>query len=182
MGGARGEGLLHRVECFHTIMSGRFDGETAIVTGSSKGIGKAIATGFAREGANVVTNSRSDERAAAAAEEISEEIDGASTLAVECDVTDPASVSALVDATIEEFGSLDVMVNNAGMTIIDPAEEMSPEDWQRVIDVDLSGVFYGSQAAGRRMIEQGTDGAIVNVSSMMGRMGLGGRALLRRRT
>ena len=157
-------------------MSERFDGETAIVTGSSKGIGKEIATAFAREGANVVTNSRSDDRAAAAAAEIREDVEGASILAVECDVTEPESVSALVDATVEEFGALDVMVNNAGMTIVDPAEEQSPESWQRVIDVDLSGVFYGSQAAGRRMIERGTGGAVVNVSSMMGRMGLGGRA------
>ena len=153
-------------------MNGRFDGETAIVTGSSKGIGKAIARALAREGANVVTNSRSQERAEAAAEEIATEVDGASTLPVECDVTDPDSVSALVDATVEEFGRLDVMVNNAGMTVIGPAEEMDPEDWQRVVDVDLSGVFYGSQAAGRRMIEQGDGGAVVNVSSMMGSMGL----------
>ncbi|QLG27331.1 glucose 1-dehydrogenase [Halorarum halophilum] len=153
-------------------MSGRFDGETAIVTGSSKGIGMSIAKALAREGANVVTNSRSHERAEAAAEEIAAEVDGASTLPVECDVTDPDSVSALVDATVEEFGRLDVMVNNAGMTIIDPAEEMAPEDWRQVIDVDLSGVFYGSQAAGRRMIERGDGGAIVNVSSMMGSMGL----------
>ena len=157
-------------------MSERFDGETAIVTGSSKGIGKEIATAFAREGANVVTNSRSDDRAAAAAAEIREDVEGASILAVECDVTEPESVSALVDATVEEFGALDVMVNNAGMTIVDPAEEQSPESWQRVIDVDLSGVFYGSQAAGQQMIERGTGGAVVNVSSMMGRMGLGGRA------
>ena len=157
-------------------MSGRFDGETAIVTGSSKGIGKAIATAFAREGANVVTNSRSDDQATAAAAEIRAAVDGASILAVECDVTDPASVSALVDVTVEEFGSLNVMVNNAGMTIVGPAEEMNPEDWQQVIDVNLSGVFYGSQAAGRRMIEQGTGGAVVNISSMMGRQGLHGRA------
>lgn len=125
-------------------MSERFDGETAIVTGSSKGIGKEIATAFAREGANVVTNSWSDDRATTAAAEIREDVEGASILAVECDVTEPESVSALVDATVEEFGALDVMVNNAGMTIVDPAEEQSPESWQRVIDVDLSGVFYGS--------------------------------------
>ncbi|WP_254546841.1 SDR family NAD(P)-dependent oxidoreductase [Halomarina pelagica] len=157
-------------------MNGRFEGETAIVTGSSTGIGKAIARALAREGADVVTNSRSRERAEAAADEIAAEVEGASTLPVECDVTDPESVSALVDATVEEFGRLDVMVNNAGMTIVGPAEEMAPEDWRRVIDVDLSGVFYGSRAAGRRMIEQGDGGAIVNVSSMMGSMGLHGRS------
>ncbi|MFA9518171.1 SDR family NAD(P)-dependent oxidoreductase [Halopenitus sp. H-Gu1] len=157
-------------------MCGRFDGETAIITGSSKGIGKAIATELAREGANVVTNSRSYERAEAAAEEIAADVDDASTLPVECDMTDPDSVAAMVEATVEEFGRLDVMVNNAGMTIVGPAEEMDPEDWQQVIDVDLSGVFYGSQAAGRQMIDQEDGGAIVNISSMMGSMGLHGRS------
>ncbi|MFC6734210.1 MULTISPECIES: SDR family NAD(P)-dependent oxidoreductase [unclassified Haladaptatus] len=151
-------------------MSGQFDGQTAIVTGSSKGIGKAIAMKFAAEGANVVTNSRSYERAAETSEEI--EAAGGTALPVETDVSDPDSVAALVDATVERFGRLDVMVNNAGMTIIGPAEEMDPADWQKVIDVDLSGVFYGSQAAGRQLIEQGDGGAIVNVSSMMGSMGL----------
>jgi 3-oxoacyl-[acyl-carrier protein] reductase len=155
-------------------MSGRFDGQTAIVTGSSKGIGKAVAEAFAAEGANVVTNSRSYDRAAEAAADI--EAAGGTALPVETDVSDPDSVAALVDATVGEFGRLDVMVNNAGMTIIGPAEELAPADWQQVIDVDLSGVFYGSQAAGRQLIDQGDGGAIVSVSSMVGSMGLDRRS------
>ncbi len=147
--------------------------KTAIVTGSSSGIGKGIAREFARRGANVVLNSRSEERAANAAKDI--DTDAGTVLPVEADVTDYESVRALVKATVEEFGSLDVMVNNAGINIRGPAEEISPEDWQTVMDVNLTGTFYGAQLAGKQMIEQGTDGHIINISSMMGEQGQTGR-------
>lgn len=155
-------------------MSSRLAGRTAIVTGSSTGIGAAIAKAFADEGANVVTNSRTLERAERTATEIREA--GGNAIAIESDVTDYDAMTALVEGTVEEFGSLDIMVNNAGLTRIGPAEEMDPEDWKRVIDVDLTGVFYGAQLAGRQMIEQGSGGAILNVSSMLGEQGLQKRA------
>jgi 3-oxoacyl-[acyl-carrier protein] reductase len=155
-------------------MSDRLSGKTAVVTGSSTGIGAAIATRYAEEGADVVTTSRSLDRARTTAAEIREA--GGSAMAVECDVTEYAAVEALVEATVDEFGSLDVMVNNAGITEIAPAEEFDPDDWRRVIDVDLTGVFFGAQLAGRRMIEQGTGGSILNVSSMLGEQGLRKRA------
>jgi 3-oxoacyl-[acyl-carrier protein] reductase len=85
-------------------------------------------------------------------------------------------VEALVEATTDAFGGVDVLVNNAGHTIIGPTEELSPEDWQSVIDVDLTGVFFGAQAAGRHMIERGEGGSIVNISSIMGSLGLQMRA------
>jgi 3-oxoacyl-[acyl-carrier protein] reductase len=140
--------------------------DTAIVTGSSSGIGKGIAEHFASQGANVVINSRSQERADAVAEDIRE--DGGSAIAVEADVTDEDAVAALVDTTVEEFGSLDVMVNNAGMTILGAAEEFDVDDWRQVVEVDLVGTFIGCQAAGRQMIDQDEGGAILNVSSLMG--------------
>lgn len=155
-------------------MQDSLSGRTAIVTGSSSGIGRAIAERFAAEGANVVTNSRSKDRAEATAEGIRDA--GGEALAVEADVTDYDAVRGLVDAAVDAFGRLDVMVNNAGHNVIGPAEELAPEDWQAVVDVDLTGVFYGAQAAGRRMIEQGDGGHIVNVSSIMGEVGLPGRA------
>jgi 3-oxoacyl-[acyl-carrier protein] reductase len=143
-------------------------GQTAIVTGASKGIGKAIAERFVDEGANVVVNSRSQERADEAAADIAS--DGIA-VGIAADVSDYEDVEALVDGTVEEFGSVDIMVNNAGITNIGPAEELSPEEWREVIDVDLNGVFFGSQVAGQQMIEQGDGGAILNISSMMGNMG-----------
>jgi len=155
-------------------MSERLSGQTAIVTGSSGGIGRAVAERFAEEGANVVTNSRSRERAEATAEAIREA--GGTAVAVESDVTDYDAMDALVEAAVEEFGSLDVMVNNAGVTSIGAAEDIDPDDWKRVVDVDLTGVFFGSQLAGRRMIEQESGGSILNVSSIMGEVGLHKRA------
>lgn len=153
---------------------GGLSGRTAIVTGSSTGIGEAIAKRFAAEGANVVTNSRSRDRAEATADEI--RAAGGSAVAIESDVTDYEAMETLVEATVEEFGSLDVMVNNAGVTKIGPAESIAPEDWRRIIDVDLTGVFFGSQLAGRRMIEQESGGSILNISSIMGELGLHQRA------
>ena len=147
---------------------------TVVVTGSSSGIGEGIARRFAAEGANVVVNSRSGERAEAVAESIRAE--GGSAVGAAADVSDYAAVEGLVGAALDEFGRIDVMVNNAGHTITGPSESLDPADWRSVVDVDLTGVFYGCQVAGRRMIEQGDGGAILNVSSIMGSLGLGERA------
>ncbi|MEF8788764.1 MAG: SDR family oxidoreductase [Haloarculaceae archaeon] len=155
-------------------MTGRLDGKTAIVTGSSSGIGEGIAERFAEEGANVVTNSRSAERAEATAEAIREA--GGTAVAAEADVSEKAEVETLVDAAVEEFGSLDVMVNNAGISHIAPALEMPEDEWRRVIDVNLTGPFFGAQVAGQRMAEQGDGGQIINVSSIFGSIGVQGRA------
>ena len=155
-------------------MAERLAEKTAIVTGSSSGIGAAIATRFADEGANVITNSRRLERAEETANEIIDA--GGTAVAVEADISDPDDTHRLVERAVEEYGTLDIMVNNAGISVIEPAIEMDPRDWQRVIDTNLSGVFYGSQAAGKRMVEQGTGGHIINISSMFGSVGIQGRA------
>ncbi|GAA0271124.1 SDR family NAD(P)-dependent oxidoreductase [Halobacterium noricense] len=151
-------------------MTGRLSGDTAIITGSSQGIGKGIAEHFAAEGANVVVNSRSQERAEEAAAAI--EADGGTAIGVEADVTDEDEMEALVQTTVEEFGSLDVFVNNAGVTTLGPAEEFDIDDWREVVNVDLVGTFVGCQAAGRQMIAQDEGGAILNMSSLMGGRGL----------
>jgi len=155
-------------------MAGRLDGKTAIVTGSSSGIGEGIAKRYAEEGANVVTNSRSLERAESTAEAIRE--DGGTAVAAEADVSEKAGVEALVDAAVEAFGALDVMVNNAGVSHIAPALEMPEDEWRRVIDTNLTGPFFGSQVAGQRMAEGGDGGQIINVSSIFGSIGVQGRA------
>lgn len=148
--------------------------KTAVVTGSSGGIGKAIAERFAAEGANVVTNSRARERAEAVAAELRET--GGTAIGIEADVAEPDAVDRLVAGAVSEFGQIDIMVNNAGYNVITPATEFSPADWQAVLDVNLSGTFFGSQAAARRMLEQGDGGQIINISSMMGAQGLHQRA------
>lgn len=154
-------------------MSGRLADQTAVITGSSSGIGAAIATKFAEEGANVVTNSRALERAETTAEDIIDA--GGNATAVEADIADPDDAEYLIEQAVDEYGSLDIMVNNAGVSVVGPTMEMDPEDWQHVIDVNLSGVFYSAQAAGRQMIEQGTGGQMINISSMFGSVGIQGR-------
>ncbi|MDX1745513.1 MAG: SDR family oxidoreductase, partial [Halobacteriales archaeon] len=152
---------------------GQLTDKTAIVTGSSSGIGAAIAEQFAEEGANVVTNSRALERAEATAEAIREA--GGEATAVEADVSHRADVESLVQEAVEAYGSVDIMVNNAGVQANDPILEMSEEDWRQVIEVDLTGVFFGCQAAGLQMADQGTGGQIINISSLFGHFGVQGR-------
>ena len=145
-------------------------GDTAIVTGSSKGIGKGIAEHYAAQGANVVINSRNEDEAREVAESI--EADGGTAIAVEADVTDEDDMAALVETTVDEFGQLDIMVNNAGITTLGPAEEFDVHEWRRIIEVNLVGTFIGCQVAGRQMMAQEDDGAILNISSLMSSRGL----------
>jgi 3-oxoacyl-[acyl-carrier protein] reductase len=96
--------------------------------------------------------------------------------AVESDVTEYKKMEALVEGTSEEFGSLDIMMNNAGITKIGPAEDFDPVGWRQIIDVDLTGVFFGSQIDGHAMIEQESGGSILNISSIMSEISLHKRA------
>ena len=142
----------------------RLDGETVIVTGGNRGIGKGIATGMAEVGANVVVANRTAESGQAAAEEIADET-GAETAAIPTDVTDEAEVQAMVEETVDRFGSVDVLVNNAGVAIHEPAEEKPLENWQKTLDINTTGAFICAKHAGREMID-GDGGSIVNISSM----------------
>jgi NAD(P)-dependent dehydrogenase (short-subunit alcohol dehydrogenase family) len=143
-------------------------GRTAIVTGGGSGIGRQMAEGLAEQGANLVLCARKVERCERAAAEFSEL--GVRTLALGCDVRDPAQVQAVVDAARDELGGVDVLVNNAGTVWGASPEDMPLEGWQKVIDVNLTGVFLMAQAAGRVMIEGG-GGSIVNIASVAGLQG-----------
>jgi len=142
----------------------RLDGKTAVVTGGNRGIGRAISTALAEAGANVVVANRDDAAGEHAADDIAATT-GAETLAVPVDVTDEDDARALAEATVAAFGGVDVLVNNAGITINTPAEEMSAAEWRRVVDVNLTGVFNCAKFVGREMIDDG-GGSIVNVSSI----------------
>ena len=135
------------------------DGEVAVVTGGGSGIGKAIAKRFKEEGLEVVIGDISGE-------EVAEELD---CDFVECDVSDPDQVEELVDYAVEEFGRLDVMINNAGIGSQASIEDMEIEDYQSLRSVDLDGVVYGCKFAAPHLKE--TEGCIINTASMYGLVG-----------
>jgi gluconate 5-dehydrogenase len=140
-------------------------GKTAIVTGGGSGIGRQMAEALAEAGANLVLCARKVERCEVAARELAGL--GVRTLALRCDVREPEQVQAVVDRTLAELGSLDVLVNDAGTAWGAPAEDMPLEGWRKPIDVNLTGTFLFAQAAGRVMLESGS-GSIVNVASVAG--------------
>jgi len=144
------------------------DGRAAVITGAAQGIGLAIATVLARHGASVVVSDVNAEGAEKAAEGL--KADGLKAIAVACDVTDEAAMEALADACAASFGSLDVMVNNAGITRDATLPKMTLEDFRKVVDVHLTGAWLGTKAAARVMREQ-RRGAIINISSISGKAG-----------
>jgi 3-oxoacyl-[acyl-carrier protein] reductase len=148
-------------------------GRVAIVTGSSSGIGRAIAGELARRGMSVVVTSRSPERAQATAAAIEQE--GGTALGLAAELTEPHAPGALVERSLEAFGCLDALVNNAGAGQVAASETLALADWQRIIDLDLSAPFRCAQAAARPMLAAGR-GVIVNVSSLLGHLGLARRA------
>jgi NAD(P)-dependent dehydrogenase (short-subunit alcohol dehydrogenase family) len=140
-------------------------GKTAIVTGGGKGIGRQLAQGLAEAGADIVVCARQAERCEQAAAELGEL--GVRTLGLGCDVRDPEQVQEVVARTVADFGRVDILVNNAGTVWGATPEDTPLEGWQKVVDVNLTGVFLFSQAAGRQMIGAG-EGTIVNIASVAG--------------
>jgi NAD(P)-dependent dehydrogenase (short-subunit alcohol dehydrogenase family) len=142
-------------------------GKKAFVTGGARGMGRRAALALAEAGADVAIVDLDYEGAARVAAEA--ELLGARSLAIRCDVTDPASVDAMAARVLEELGSIDIAFNNAGIFVAESAESMTFESWERVIDTNLTGVFLTSRAAGRAMIANG-GGSIINTASMSGRV------------
>lgn len=141
-----------------------FEGKNALVTGSSKGIGRAVAIELARGGANVTINCTSSRTAA---EEVQREVEklGRKAIIVACDVSDQAAVNDMVAKTVEAFGSLDLFVSNAAYSDRHLMLEANMEGFRRTIDVSMWGAFYGLLASAKQMVKQGTGGAITIVSS-----------------
>ncbi|MEM9162436.1 MAG: 3-oxoacyl-[acyl-carrier-protein] reductase [Cyanobacteria bacterium P01_F01_bin.4] len=155
-------------------MTGALQDKVAIVTGASRGIGRATALALAAEGASVVVNYA---RSSAAADEVVAQIaeQGGSAIALQADVSKADDVDALFKAAMEKFSRVDVLVNNAGITRDTLLLRMKPEDWQAVIDLNLTGVFLCTRAVSKIMLKQ-RSGRIINISSVAGLMGNPGQA------
>jgi 3-oxoacyl-[acyl-carrier protein] reductase len=142
-------------------------GKVAIVTGSTKGIGLAIAEHLVRAGASVVVSSRSEADVRETAERLGAFADG-TVLGVPCDVRDPEACASLVEETVARLGRLDILVNNAGLGIFKSIVDMSVDEWRTQIDTNLGGVFFCSKAAVPHLSANG-DGWIINIGSLAGR-------------
>ena len=142
------------------------EGKKGFITGSTRGIGRTLAEAFIELGADVAILGTKYENA----KEVAAELDNGKSHVVpyECNVTDPASVNAMIEAFEKDYGSIDFAINNAGIYTGDEAIDISPEDFQSVLDVNLKGVFLTAQAAARLMIKKGNKGSIVNTASMSG--------------
>jgi len=146
--------------------------QVSIVTGSGRGLGAAIARGLAEAGASVMLCSRTRTEVDKLADDIIRR--GGKAAATVVDTRDRESCQRLVDETVARFGRLDVLVNNAGIDVIAPAEDLTDEGWEQVIATDLKGYFICSQVAARQMLSQGTGGSIINNSSICSIIGVHG--------
>jgi len=144
-------------------------GRTAVVTGASSGIGREIAEQFAAAGADVVVCSREQGNVDPVAEGIAESDRPGAALAVECDVTDREAVEALVAATVERFGGLDTLINNAGASFMASFDSISENGWKTIVDINLHGTYQCTQAAGDHLADGG--GTVINLASVAGQQG-----------
>jgi len=153
--------------------AGRLADKVSIITGAATGIGRTMASLFAAQGARVVIADIDGDRGQKTAAELSAE--GWETVSVTTDITRPDQVQALMDETVARFGRIDVLVNNAGAGLNKTFVDTTLVEWQRLIDVVLTGTFLCAQAGARQMLTQG-HGAIVNIASISGQLGAQGRA------
>jgi NAD(P)-dependent dehydrogenase (short-subunit alcohol dehydrogenase family) len=152
----------------HAIQIFDLSGRVALVTGGSVGLGRQMAEGLAEMGANLVLCARKKERCLQAADELRKL--GVEVLALGCDVKEPSSIQEVADATVQHFGRIDILINNAGTSWGALTEDMTLEQWNKVIETNLTGTFLFSQAAGKVMIKQ-RRGKIINVASVAGLRG-----------
>ena len=145
-------------------------GRSALVTGAGQGLGQGIAEGLAQFGAEVAVVDINAQNASQVAEGINAA--GGKATSIACDVRDQAAVQAAVARVIDDFGKIDILVANAGIGDRNTAEEMRIEQWDRVIDVNLRGVWLFDQEVGKHMIERDAGGSIVNIASVAGLVGL----------
>jgi meso-butanediol dehydrogenase/(S,S)-butanediol dehydrogenase/diacetyl reductase len=148
-------------------MTERHWGKTAVVTGGANGIGRGIVERLHADGANVVIADIDMVTATSLSDAL-----GANAAAIETDVRDEGALASCVAQTVERFGSLDIMVNNAGYIMFSPIVETAADDWRRMMDVNINGIFLGMKAAAQQMIAQGKGGVIINASSGGGRKGV----------
>ena len=144
----------------------RLTGKTALITGAARGIGRAFAEAYVREGAQVALADIDVDRARASAADI-----GDAAIAVEMDVTRQDSIDAGVGATVEALGHIDILINNAAVFTASPIIEIDRADYERVFDINVSGTLFTMQAVARHMIERGIKGRIINMASQAGRRG-----------
>ena len=144
----------------------RLNGKVAGITGGGAGFGRAMAISFAREGAEAVAVCDQNKNDADETVSLIENL-GAKAFSVELDVTDTPALRAFVDQIVGLYGRIDIWVGNAGIACGSPAEDEDESFWRNMIDIDLNAVFFGAQAAGRHMLEQGS-GVIINTASMLG--------------
>jgi len=146
---------------------GLLQGKVTIITGASKGLGKALARRFAREGSSVVLAGRSYDLLKDVCSEIL--ATGGEGHPVRMDVMDPESINAAIHETVERFGKIDVLINNAGIPMVSPSEDLTYENWKKTIDTNLTGVFICCQMVAKQMIDRKTAGCIINISSTFGK-------------
>lgn len=144
-------------------------GKVALVTGASRGLGRAMAKGLARAGADLVLCARNEADLAAAEKEIKDM--GRKAVSVRLDVLSSESVERAVETALEAMGKIDVLVNNAGVNVRKTVVELAEEEWDRVLDTNLKGYFLMGRSVGRHMISQGS-GKVINVASILGAVGL----------
>jgi NAD(P)-dependent dehydrogenase (short-subunit alcohol dehydrogenase family) len=151
-----------------------FRGKVALITGAGSGIGEAIAIRFAKEGAKIAIAELDENRARNAERKIAES--GGEAVAIPTDVTQVREVDRMLDAAVQRFGKIDVLVNNAGIRPISSILEMPDEHWHQTLATNLNGTFFCLRAVARRMVEQGGGGAIINITSIVGLRGVRNRA------
>ncbi len=144
----------------------RMDGKKALVTGASKGIGRAVAVALAEAGADVAVVARSKDLLYSLKEEI--EGFGRVCVVLPCDVSQESAVKRSIEEAWEKLDGLDILINNAGVTSVSPAEDLDTENWRRILSINLDGVFYFCRTWGKKAISAGRGGSVVNVTSVLG--------------